>query len=219
MPTIHRAIFRQPGIELNPMLLKVPTPVTVEVFEIESKARPTGKWTAREATSKTVFKDVGTQLDPYQARYRVARLFRQQTGQWHVDDQAEACASGFHFHYETDGPSLCGSKFHCSESPRLALSLPEVRACRRTLVPIEWQHLCEICQRLVDRTPAPGDKIRVRLTADTGVIISEADPNLAPGKAQRYVTDIERGGHTPGSPSIFLASEITLCMFERDQPF
>ena len=220
MPT-HSAVFQQPGPELNPIGAKMNMFIGAEVFEVQRNAGspPSGQWMAREPATQEIIKNVGKHGTVYAARYRLAQLFMKQVEPWKIDGQIEPQASGYHFHRELDDPSLCGSRYHQRERSGYGLHLPEVRACRRTLVPIEWQHLCEICQRLVDRTPAPGDKIRVRLTAETGMIISEADPNLAPGKARRYVTDIERGGHTPGSPSIFLASEITLCMFERDQPF
>lgn len=220
-PNIHRAIFRQPGPELNPMMLKVPTPIIVEVFEIETKARyprgitsATGKWTAREASTGTVFKNVGTQIDAYSARYRVAALFMEQAEPWEIDGTAET-GTGFHLHYELGQPSLCGSKYHTGVSPANGLLLPELRACRRLLVPSEWKNLCEICQRLIDHTPAPGDKIRVRLTGDTGTVICDAEPDLKPGSAQRYVIKFADGRE---KGIVFTADEITLCMFDKDQP-
>ena len=151
----------------------------LEVFPIEKKGRMTtltGQWTAREATTKSVFERVGRQNDPYQARYLVASLFMMQTGIWHIDGAPEPYGSGYHFHLDPAAPSLCGSKFHCAESPSLALPLPEIRAGRRVLVPGEWAKLCEVCQRLLTHAPQPGDKVRVRVSGQTASIISVATP-------------------------------------------
>lgn len=217
---IHSAIFRQPGPELNPLRVQVPTPIAVQVFEIDSKkGQPTGQWTAREATTKSVFRRVGRQSDPYQARYRVAALFMIQTGIWHIDGSPEAYGNGFHLHIHPEVPSLCGSKFHCAERPGLAVSLPELRAGHRVLVPVEWKMLCEVCQRLMNTSPEPGDKVRVRVSGRTATIISVADPNLKPGSVQRYVLHYDDPAARASDPGIFAASEIALTMFEKDQGF
>ena len=219
---IHSAIFRQPGPELNPMRARVPTPIAVEVFPIEKKGRMTtltGQWTAREATTKSVFERVGRQNDPYQARYLVASLFMMQTGIWHIDGAPEPYGSGYHFHLDPAAPSLCGSKFHCAESPSLALPLPEIRAGRRVLVPGEWAKLCEVCQRLLTHAPQPGDKVRVRVSGQTASIISVADPNLKPGAVERFILHYDNPATRQTDPGIVTASEIALTMFEKDQGF
>ena len=169
---------------------------------------------AREPATQAIIKQVGKHGTAYAARFRLAQLFLKQVEPWKIDGQIEPQAGGYHLHRDPADPSLCGSRYHQRERPDYGLSLPEVRAGRRLLVPVEWSHLCEICQRLIDRTPAPGDKIRVRSTGDTGLVIAGADPNLKPGKIQRYVTDIPN----PTGQAVFTADEITLCMFEKDQP-
>jgi hypothetical protein len=211
-PPMHTAIFRQPGAELNPLGAKVPTPIHVEVFQIFAGKlqRPIG-WTAREATTRTEFKrHVGTQPGPYQARYRVAQLFTQQTGPWIVYGEEEADASGFHLHYELDQPSLCGSRFHQSfREFDLALHLPELRAVRTVLAPAHWKKLCKKCLELVDRTPAPGDRVRVRVSGRLGEVIRETKA----AKVEHYVLRYD----TPApatDPGKWTASELSLVMFE-----
>ena len=215
MPT-HSAVFQQPGPELNPIGAKMNILIGAEVFEFQRTigSLPSGQWMAREPATQAIIKQVGKHGTAYAARFRLAQLFLKQVEPWKVDGQIEPQAGGYHLHRDPADPSLCGSRYHQRERPDYGLSLPEVRAGRRLLVPVEWSHLCEICQRLIDRTPAPGDKIRVRSTGDTGLVIAEADPNLKPGKIQRYVTDIPN----PTGQAVFTAYEITLCMFDKDQP-
>lgn len=218
---VHSAIFRQPGPELNPIGARVPTPIHVEVFEIESRhTEHSGLWTARETTTKTVFdrRYVGQQSSPYQARYRVAHLFTKQTGPWIVDGHEEPTASDYHLHLDIAEPSLCGSRFHTTIGNTLALSLPDIRAGRRVLIPIESDHLCLNCLALIDRTPAPGDKIRVKGNAQLATIKSlQKAPAGAKVKVPWYAIHYEIGD-TPNTTSALPATEFSLVMFEKGWP-
>lgn len=225
---IHSAIFRQPGPELNPIRAKVPTPIAIEVFEIEHGAKygdnpGTGIWSAREATTQTVLKMVGRQQGAYRARFRVAQLFEKQTGAWKIDGQEEPRALGYHLHLDAGEPSLCGSKHHVTmlppPAPEMAILLPEVRAGRKVLVPAHWENLCVNCLSLFDRTPTPGDHVRVRSNNKTGILIGLADPHLKPGKAQHYVLKYDDEATRQTDRSVFTAAEIALTMLDKDQPF
>jgi hypothetical protein len=185
MPT-HTAVFRQPGPELNPMRAKVPTPINVEAFEVLSKTKiPTGKWGAREATTKSEFVRVGRQSSVYVVRYGVASLFLEQTDPWKIDGEPDKLAAGFHFHYDVTAPSLCGSRYHQGLASGLALSLPDLRAGRRRIEAVDWNALCPTCQSLMDRTPLPGDRVRVRISGLVGVVMSAADPTA--GNSTEFV--------------------------------
>ena len=177
MPT-HSAVFQQPGPELNPIGAKMNILIGAEVFEFQ---RTIGSIAVRSmdgsrAGPQAIIKQVGKHGTAYAARFRLAQLFLKQVEPWKIDGQIEPQAGGYHLHRDPADPSLCGSRYHQRERPDYGLSLPEVRAGRRLLVPVEWSHLCEICQRLIDRTPAPGDKIRVRSTGDTGLVICGSRP-------------------------------------------
>jgi hypothetical protein len=218
MPT-HTAVFRQPGPELNPMRAKVPTPINVEAFEVLSKTKiPTGKWGAREATTKSEFVRVGRQSSVYVVRYGVASLFLEQTDPWKIDGEPDKLAAGFHFHYDVTAPSLCGSRFHQSLASGLALSLPDLRAGRRRIEAVDWNALCPTCQSLMDRTPAPGDQVRVKISGMLGVVMSASDP--AAGTSSEYIvrySDVPKGA--AGTHGTFTREDFSLTMFDKDQPF
>jgi hypothetical protein len=219
MPT-HTAVFTEPGPELNPMRARVPTPIGVEVFEVLNKQNnPTGKWAAREATQKSEFPQVGRQSSVYLARYGVASLFLKQPEPWLIDGQPQQLAAGFHFHYDAPaGPSLCGSRFHQALASGLALSLPDLRAGRRRLLPVEWDALCPACMNLMDRTPAPGDQVRARATGLIGVVV-DVDV-IGSGRDTVYVlrlSDTNPKG-SPGKVSL-RREDFSLTMFDKDQPF
>jgi hypothetical protein len=144
---VHSAIFKQPGPELNPLGAKVPTPISVEVFQILAGKlqRPQG-WTAREKTTQTLFKLAGVQQSPYQARYRVAKLFARQISPWVIDGEQEN-VSASHLHYQVNEPSLCGTRFHQErQDVDLTVSLPDMRAGRLVLLRNHWEILCKKCQ-------------------------------------------------------------------------
>jgi hypothetical protein len=219
MPT-HTAVFTEPGPELNPMRARVPTPISVEVFEVLNKQKnPTGKWAAREASHKSEFSQVGRQSSVYLARYGVASLFLKQPEPWLIDGQPQQLAAGFHLHYDpAAGPSLCGSRFHQSLASGLALSLPDVRAGRRRLLPVEWDALCPACMNLMDRTPLPGDHVRVKISGMLGVVMSVSGP--AAGTSSEYVvrySDVPKGA--AGTHGTFTREDFSLTMFDKDQPF
>lgn len=210
---IHSAIFRQPGPELNPLGVSVPSPIHVEVFEIERKKSQTlhsDEWTAREATSKTVFKGVGRQSSIYEARYRVAKLFLKQTGPWTIDGQPEPTCNSYHFHLNAKDPSLCGSRFHVMPATDLVILLPDARAGRRVLLPVEWDHLCPLCLARVDRAIAPGDKVRVSANGATGIVIGDTG-----GWPPHYVLKYDQSAQ----PATLPAGAMSLVMFEKDVPF
>lgn len=223
---VHSAIFRQPGPELNPIGAKLSAAIMIEVFEIDRHpgrdTPPSGIWTAREATSQNIVKEVGRKPDVFSARYRAAQLFLKQTGPWKINGQEEPTASGFHLHLDLAEPSLCGSRFHATignGEPGLAILLPDVRAGRRVLLPIEWDHLCSNCLGLVDHTPAPGDKIRVKQNAQLGTIMSVREAPAAKSRVPWYVFKYELSDMAQEATSALPATEFSLVMFEKDIPF
>jgi hypothetical protein len=214
---IHSAIFRQPGPILNPLGLRVPTPVHVEVFQV-LKGKDRGEWSAREATTQTEFEQVGTQLSPYQARYGVALLFTEQATPWRIDnenviDDVIDDLNVFHFHYGPASPSLCGSRFHQGQANTtmdLAIDLVALRRAPAALMPRQRERLCRECLDLVDRTPRQGDRVRVRVSGRTATITGvTADLK---GSQIRYFLNYD--DPTVHDPRSWTASEISLVMFD-----
>jgi hypothetical protein len=151
---IHSSLFKQPGPELNPLRLKVPTPVAIEIYERMTKGgNPTGKWEGREYTSKMNVPLIGLQSSVFIARCRAALLFESQVEPWYVDGVIDPDAAGFHLHFEPGLPSLCGSRYHQGISTGLALTVDHVRTGQRTLTVDELRALCPNCRALVDQTP------------------------------------------------------------------
>jgi hypothetical protein len=220
--SVHSAVFKQPGPELNPIGARVSFPICVEVFEVVTgKLAKRLGWTAREATSKSTFKQVGITNSPYEARYRVANLFEFQLEPWKVDGQRDEWATYAHFHHDVQEPSICGNRYHQSTSERFepaarALSLPMLRAGRRILVPEEWRNVCQVCASLIDRTPMPGDRVRVRVSRKTGIVIALADPEMKAGTVRRYILQYDDPQAAESDPAVWTAPELVLTMFDGD---
>jgi hypothetical protein len=154
MPT-HRAKFSQPGPALNPLGVKLPGPVEIELF-IPDKGK---KWSVREVTSGNVVKHAGVSNTPGQARYAAAVLFDVQLTPWSIDGAPDPHADRVHIHLDGATPSLCGSRYHQREDPLAnVLILPELRAGIARVPP--GAALCAVCVSSIDRTLQQGDAIR-----------------------------------------------------------
>lgn len=153
MPT-HRAKFSQPGPQLNPLGVKLPGPIEIEVF-VPDKGK---KWQAREVTSGRVVKQAGAYSTAGQARYATAKLFDVQLTPWSIDGTRDPNAELAHIHLEGSSPSLCGSRFHQQADPyNGVLILSELRT---GLARVPKGGMCPVCVDSIDRTLQLGDAIR-----------------------------------------------------------
>lgn len=150
----HRAKFSQPGPALNPLGVKLPGPIEIEVFVPENGK----KWQSREVTSGRVVKQAGTYNTPGQARYGAAALFDQQLTPWDIDGTPDPNADRAHIHLDGSRPSLCGSRYHQREDPfKGVLILSELRTGLARVPP---GGICPVCVQSIDRNLQPGDAIR-----------------------------------------------------------
>jgi hypothetical protein len=193
----HQATFSHPGPALNPLMLVVAAPVTIELFQ----PKPDGKWAAREKSGQRPIKEVQNSPTVYSVRYNVARLFQKQLTPWSVAGTPDPNADRVHLHYDPPpSPSLCGSAYHLGlpdDDPRM----PKHRmfllsAIRSGAVAPPAGHeiamLCPACCSLVDRRPHAGDVCRVRVSGKPGTVIGP-DPKQAQnsGAAPRFLIESE----------------------------
>lgn len=155
MSAVHRAKFSQPGPLLNPLGVKVPSPIEIEVFFAEKGH----KWRAREVSSGHEVKQAGSHMSPGSARYAAAKLFDVQVTPWDIDGTTDPNFSRFHIHIERTSPSMCGSRFHQNDGPEdRVLLLTELRAGIRRPPPVSY--VCPVCIDHIDRTLQEGDAVR-----------------------------------------------------------
>ena len=153
MPT-HRAKFSQPGPALNPLGVKLPGPIEIELF-IPDKGT---KWNVREVTSGRVVKQAGVSVSAGQARFAAARLFDVQLTPWSIDGTPDPNADRAHIHIEGTSPSLCGSRYHQREDPYNGVAI--LSELRTGLAVVPKGGLCPVCVSSIDRSLQPGDAIR-----------------------------------------------------------
>lgn len=186
---VHSAQFAQPGPALNPMGLKLPGPIRIEVTP--AGPSPKAKWYAREKSSQRPIREALPAATAYEMRYNVAALYEQQVSPWAVDMVPDPTAALYHLHHDEREPSLCGSRFHQLDAGAgLAVSLPEIRTGREQ-VP-DTTKLCPICYKLFDRSPHEGDLVRDRLSKEEGTIVGlPQEQNHKAGKS--YLVSFESG--------------------------
>jgi hypothetical protein len=152
---VHNAKFNQPGPVLNPLGVKLPGPIQVEVYFADKGH----KWEAREASSGRPIKQAGKHSTPGSARYAVAKLFDEQVTPWDIDGTADPNADCWHIHIERHSPSMCGSRYHQREAgDDCVLILTELRTGIRR--PPGGVKLCPVCVSTIDRTIQVGDAVR-----------------------------------------------------------
>lgn len=178
---IHTATFSQPGPELNPMRLSVPSPIEVEVY---SSGVKNIRWTAREKSRQNDFALARDQHSAIAARYAVARLFLHQVNEWAIDGEFDPLPHGYHLHRGPNEPALCGSRFHVSfpaaDGVTRVIELSKIRVGERHLSKAERESLCRLCAGQVDRSPQPGDAFYHRLLGAPGTILALPLPNQNP---------------------------------------
>ena len=227
---IHRAVFSQPGPELNPMGLIVRSPVSIEVLQAGPAPLPNSPWTAREETSKETVEKFGRpKASVFQARYNLAHLFLNQHTPWMVyqtnfelemdigakqnpEPARPGENGGFHFHEDTREPSLCGTRHHqfghpdLGQGAPLALSLPLLRA---GVIGIEQPAMvCPACKSLTDRAPRIGDQVRIKMAGTLAIVI---DISAEDGKPKEYLIE-SIGGQ---QQQHVRAGEIILALLEK----
>jgi len=202
MSATHRAKFSQPSPTLNPLGVKLPGPIEVEVFFADKGH----KWRAREVTSGREIKQAGSHVSPGSARYAAAKLFDEQVTPWSIDGTEDPNADKWHIHIDRGSPSLCGSRYHQRDAADdCVLILTELRTGIRR--PPGGVTLCPVCVDSIDRGIQQGDA--VRNTAGREALVVGTSGN---GKTDEIIVQwsdtAETGRHPRGELTLLLAERL-----------